>query len=54
MRSLSCADPLSAAAQALAVTKNNRMELAAIGALRRPARVTRRTGSKYLLDGITK
>jgi ribonuclease HI len=50
-------DPLSAAAPALAVTKNNRMELAAIEApeaLQRPAKVTLRTDSKYLLDGITK
>ena len=39
------------------MTKNNRMELAAIEApeaLRRPAKVTLRTDSKYLLDGITK
>jgi ribonuclease HI len=50
-------DPLSAAAPALAVTKNNRMELAAIEApeaLQRPAKVTLRNDSKYLLDGITK
>jgi hypothetical protein len=43
-------DPLSAAAPALAVTKNNRMELAVIEALQRPAKVTLRTDSKYLLD----
>ena len=39
------------------MTKNNRMELAAIEApeaLQRPAKVTLRTDSKYLLDGITK
>ena len=39
------------------MTKNNRMELAAIEALealQRPAKVTLRTGSKYLLGGITK
>jgi len=39
------------------VTKNNRMELVAIEALealQRPAKVTLRTGSKYLPDGITK
>ena len=56
MRSLSCEDPLSAAAPALAVTKNNRMGLAAIEALeaQRPAKVTLHTDSKYLLDGITK
>ena len=54
---MSCVDPLSAAAPALAVTKNNRMELAAIEApeaLQRPAKVTLRNDSKYLLDGITK
>ena len=39
------------------MTKNNRMELAAIEALKvlqRPAKVTLHTDSKYLLDGITK
>ena len=39
------------------MTKNNRMELAAIEApeaLQRPAKVTLRNDSKYLLDGITK
>jgi ribonuclease HI len=50
---LSCEDPLSAAAPALAVTKNNRIE-AAIEALQPPAKVTVHTGSKYLLGGITK
>ena len=53
---MSCEDPLSAVAPALAVTKNNRMELAAIEALeaQRPAKVTLHTDSKYLLDGTTK
>ncbi len=54
---MSCVDPLSAAAPALAVTKNSRMELAvieALEALQRPAKVTLRTDSKYLLVGITK
>jgi ribonuclease HI len=48
-------DPLSAAAPALAVTKNNRIKLAVIEApgAQRPAKVTLGTDSKYLLDGTT-